>query len=181
MKMTINARNMVITPAVTKRIERKTAKMERYLLPETEVQVKMQKGKKDQRIVEITVPMGNNVILRSEAVADDNNLFLAIDQALAKIERQIHRHRTKLGKRIREDAFVPEVPEYIDEEPAEENAPKIVRHKTFPVRPMSVEDAAIQMELLGHDFFAFVNIETERTNILYRRKDGDLGLLEPEA
>lgn len=181
MKMTINARNMVITPAVTKRIEKKTAKMERYLLPETEVQIKMQKGKKDQRIVEITVPMGNNVILRSEAVADDNNLFLAIDQALAKIERQIHRHRTKLGKRLREDAFVPEVPEYIDEEPAEENAPKVVRHKTFPVRPMSVEDAAIQMEFLGHDFFAFVNIETERTNILYRRKDGDLGLLEPEA
>jgi len=76
---------------------------------------------------------------------------------------------------------VPEVPEYIDEEPAEENAPQVVRHKTFPVRPMSVEDAAIQMELLGHDFFVFVNIETERTNILYRRKDGDLGLLEPEA
>jgi len=181
MKMTINARNMVVTPAVTKRIEKKTFKMERYLLPETEVQIKMQKGKKDQRIVEITVPMGNNVILRSEAVADDNNLFLAIDQALAKIERQIHRHRTKLGKRLREDAFVPEVPEYIDEEPAEENAPQVVRHKTFPVRPMSVEDAAIQMELLGHDFFVFVNIETERTNILYRRKDGDLGLLEPEA
>ena len=181
MKMTINARNMVITPAVTKRIEKKTMKMERYLLPETEVQIKMQKGKKDQRIVEITVPMGNNVILRSEAAADDNNLFLAIDQALAKIERQIHRHRTKLSKRLREDAFAPEVPEYIDEEPAEENAPKVVRHKTFPVRPMSVEDAAIQMELLGHDFFAFVNIETERTNILYRRKDGDLGLLEPEA
>ena len=181
MKMTINARNMVITPAVTKRIEKKTMKMERYLLPETEVQIKMQKGKKDQRIVEITVPMGNNVILRSEATADDNNLFLAIDQALAKIERQIHRHRTKLGKRIREGAFTPEVPEYIDEEPAEETAPKVVRHKTFPVRPMSVEDAAIQMELLGHDFFAFVNIETERTNILYLRIDGDLGLLEPEA
>lgn len=181
MKMTINARNVVMTPAVAKRIERKTMKMGRYLLPDTEVQIKLQKGKKDQRIVEITVPMGNNVILRSEATADDNNLFLAIDQALAKIERQIHRHRTKLGKRIRDDAFVPEVPEYIDEEPVEEGAPKIVRRKTFPVRPMSVEDAAIQMELLGHSFFAFVNVETERTNILYLRKDGDLGLLEPEA
>lgn len=182
MKMTINARNMILSPAVSKRIEKKTFKMQRYLLPETEVQIKMQKGKKGQRIVEITVPMGNNVILRSEAIADDNNLFLAIDQALAKIERQIHRHRTKLGKRLREDAFVPEVPEYLDEEPAaEEGAPKIVRRKTFPVRPMSVEDAAIQMELLGHSFFAFVNIETERTNILYLRKDGDLGLLEPEV
>lgn len=182
MKMTITARNMTVSPGVTKRIEKKTAKMERYLLPETEMQIKMRKEKNDVRIVEITVPMGNNVILRAEASADDNNLFLAIDQALAKIERQIHRHRTKLGKRLREDAFAPEMPEFIDEEPmAEEGAPKIVRHKTFPVRPMSVEDAAIQMELLGHDFFAFVNIETERTNVLYLRKDGGLGLLEPEA
>ena len=63
----------------------------------------------------------------------------------------------------------------------EEAAPQIVRRKTFPVRPMSVEDAAVQMEMLGHSFFAFVNIETERTNILYQRKDGGLGLLEPEA
>lgn len=181
MKMTINARNMTVSPAVTKRIEKKTAKMERYLLPDTEMQIKLQKGKKDQRIVEITVPMGSNVILRSEATADDNNLFLAIDQALAKIERQIHRHRTRLGKRLREDAFLPEMPEYLDEEPAEEGAMPIVRRKTFPVRPMSLEDAAVQMELLGHSFFAFVNIETERTNILYLRKDGGLGLLEPEA
>ena len=63
----------------------------------------------------------------------------------------------------------------------EEDAPKIVRRKTFPVRPMSVDDAMIQMEMLGHSFFAFVNLETERTNVLYLRKDGNLGLLEPEA
>jgi putative sigma-54 modulation protein len=106
---------------------------------------------------------------------------MAIDQALAKIERQIHRHRTKLGKRIKEDAFAVQEPEYIEEEVAEEAAPKVVKRKTFPVRPMSVDDAIIQMEMLGHDFFAFVNIETERTNVLYRRKDGDLGLLEPEV
>ena len=60
-------------------------------------------------------------------------------------------------------------------------APKVVRHKTFPVRPMSVEDAILQMELLGHSFFVFVNVETDRTNVLYLRKDGDLGLMEPEA
>lgn len=180
MKMTISARNMVVSPNITKRIEKKAEKMGRYLLPDTEMQVKMRKEKNGLRIVEITVPMGNNVILRSESEAEDN-LFLAIDQALAKIERQIHRHRTKLGKRIREDAFTPDEPEYIDEAEAEEIEPKIVRHKTFPVRPMSVEDAVVQMEMLGHSFFAFVNVETERTNILYLRKDGNLGLLEPEA
>lgn len=180
MKMTITARNMTVSPGVTKRIEKKTERMGRYLLPDTEMQIKMRKEKNDLRIVEITVPMGNGVILRSEASAEDN-LFLAIDQALAKIERQIHRHRTKLGKRIKEDAFTTETPEFIEEEAEENGAPKVVRHKTFPVRPMSVEDAAIQMEMLGHSFFAFVNIETERTNVLYLRKDGDLGLLEPEA
>ena len=179
MKLTINARNMVVTPAITKRIEKKTETMGRYLLPETEMQIRMRKEKNNRRVVEITVPMGNNVILRSESSADDN-LFLAIDQALAKMERQIRKHRTKLEKRLREDAFN-EVPEFIEEEPGEEEERKIVKRKTFPVRPMSVEDAIIEMDLLGHSFFAFVNIDTERTNVLYLRKDGNLGLLEPET
>lgn len=177
MKLTITARNMVVTPAITKRIEKKTETMGRYLWPETEMQIKMHK-EKARRVVEITVPMGKNVILRSEASAEDN-LFLAIDKALAKMERQIRKHRTKLGKNLREE--IPDVPEYIEEDLAEEKERKIVKRKTFPVRPMSVEDAVIEMDLLGHNFFAFVNIDTERTNVLYLRKDGDLGLLEPEA
>lgn len=177
MKLTINARNMSVTPGITQRIEKKTHTMSRYLLSDTEMQVRMRKEKNDDRVVEITVPMGNNVILRSEAT--DQNLFVAIDQALAKMERQIRKHRTKLSKRLREDAFT-EMPEFFEEEPEEEER-KVVRRKTFPVRPMSVEDAAIEMELLGHSFFAFVNIDTERTNVLYLRKDGNLGLLEPEA
>ena len=177
MKLTITARNMVVTPAITKRIEKKTETMGRYLWPETEMQIKMTK-EKARREVEITVPMGKNVILRSESSADDN-LFLAIDKALAKMERQIRKHRTKLGKNLREE--IPDVPEYIEEDLAEEQERKIVKRKTFPVRPMSVEDAMIEMDLLGHNFFAFVNIDTERTNVLYLRKDGDLGLLEPEA
>ena len=177
MKLTITARNMVVTPAITKRIEKKTETMGRYLWPETEMQIKMHK-EKARRVVEITVPMGKNVILRSEASAEDN-LFLAIDKALAKMERQIRKHRTKLGKNLREE--IPDVPEFIEEDLAEEEQRKIVKRKTFPVRPMSVEDAVIEMDLLGHNFFAFVNIDTERTNVLYLRKDGDLGLLEPEA
>ncbi|MBE5768448.1 MAG: ribosome-associated translation inhibitor RaiA [Clostridiales bacterium] len=180
MKLSIYAKNMVVTPNITRRIEKKTNKMSRYLLPDTEMQVRMRKEKNDRRVVEITVPMGNNVILRAEA-AEQDNLFLAIDQALAKMERQIHRHRTKLEKRLRDDAFKTAEPEYFEEEIKEEESPKVVRRKTFPVRPMSVDDAIIQMELLGHSFFAFVNVDTERTNILYQRKDGDLGLLEPET
>ena len=129
------------------------------------------------------MPVGG-VTLRAEA-SNDDNLYVSIDQALAKLERQIHKHRTKLDKRLKEDAFNPAELEY-DAEAAEalekeEAAPKIVRNKTFTVRPMSVEDAILQMELLGHSFFVFVNVETDRTNVLYLRKDGDLGLMEPEA
>ena len=179
MRLTIQARNMSVTPAITKRIEKKTETMGRYLYPDTEMQVRLKKEKNDRRVVEITVPMGKNVILRSESSADDN-LFLAIDKALAKMERQIRKHRTKLAKNLREEAFT-DHPEYIEEDLGDEEERKVVRRKTFPVRPMSVEDAIIEMELLGHSFFVFVNIDTERTNVLYLRKDGDLGLLEPEA
>ena len=102
MKLTIYAKNMTVSPNITRRIEKKTERMGRYLLPETEMQIRLSKeDKRGRRVVEITVPMGNNVILRAEA-SEAENLFLAIDHALAKIERQIHRHRTKLGKRIRE-------------------------------------------------------------------------------
>ena len=179
MKLSIVARNMAVTPAITKRIEKKTETMGKYLLPDTEMQIKMRKEKDDRRVVEITVPMGKNVILRSESSADDN-LFLAIDKALAKMERQIRKHRTKLGKNLREEAFT-EVPEYIEEDLEQEEELKVVRRKTYPVRPMGLEDAIIEMELLGHSFFAFINIDTDRTNVLYLRKDGNLGLLEPEA
>ena len=175
MKMNLTARNMTITPSITDRVEKKTRAMSRYLPANAEMLVKMRKEKSGMRIVEITVPLGNNVILRSEAAAEDN-LFLAIDQALVKMEKQIHRHRTKLDKRLREGAFEPELPEYMEEDEPEE-APAIVRRKTFPVRPMSEEDAIMQMELLGHSFFAFVNMDTGAVNVLYQRKEGGLGIL----
>ena len=180
MKTNITAKNMVVTPGITNRITKKTATMERYLKPDTEMFVRLRK-ERDERICEITVPMGGGVTLRAEAGSEDN-LFMAIDHSLAKLERQILRHRTKLEKRLRADMDTAEAPEFI-EDPAVygEGARQVVRKKTFPVRPMSVEDAALQMEWLGHSFFVFVNVETDRTNVLYLRKDGNLGLMEPEA
>ena len=179
MKLNITARNMTVSQKVVDRIEKKTASMNRYLMPETEMQVKLGKEKNGLKTVELTVPMGGGTILRSEASAEDN-LFLAIDQALTRLERQIHRHRTKLSRHVREEAFA-EPPALLDEPVEEEDAPVIAKHKTFPVRPMAVEDAAIQMDLLGHSFFAFVDADSGATCVLYRRKDGTLGLLEPEA
>ncbi len=184
MKITITAKNMVVTPAITERVTKKISKMERYLNPNTEFIVRLTREKNNRRTCELTVPF-EGVLLRAEA-SNDDNLYISIDQALARLERQIHKHRTKLEKRLRDDAFKPQDLEYSSDDAKalehwEESAPQIVRHKTFPVRPMSLEDAILQMELLGHDFFVFVNTETDRTNVLYLRKDGNLGLLEPEA
>lgn len=183
MKTVITGKNMDITQGITNRVMKKTSKMERYLSADTEIYVRLTREKNDRRTCEITVPF-KGVLLRAEA-SNDDNLYISIDQALARLERQIHKHRTRLGKNIREDAFRPGELEY-DADTAEsldvpEEAPQIVRRKTFPVRPMSVEDAALQMELLGHSFFAFVNIDSGSTNVLYQRKDGTLGLLEPEV
>ena len=175
MKTTITAKNMIVSPAITERVMKKTATMERYLKPDTQMHVRMRK-ERSLRIVEITVPI-DGVTLRAEASSEDN-LFMSIDKALAKLERQILRHRTKLEKRLREDIPAAE-PEFIEEAPAQEDR-KIVRTKTYTTRPMHVEDAILQMELLGHSFFVFINIETDQVNVLYLRKDGNLGVLEPE-
>lgn len=175
MKTTITGKNMNVTPAITERVMKKTSTMERYLRPDTQMFVRMRK-ERSLRIVEITVPI-DGVTLRAEASSEDN-LFMSIDKALAKLEKQILRHRTKLEKRLRENIPV-EAPEFIEEVPTSAER-EIVRKKTYTTRPMHVEDAILQMELLGHAFYVFINIETEQTNVLYLRKDGNLGLLEPE-
>ena len=164
MKTTITAKNMVVSPGITNRIMKKTATMERYLKPDTQMYVRLRK-ERNQRIAEITVPI-DGVTLRAEAASEDN-LFMSIDRALARLE-----------KRLRAD-IPAEEPEFIEEAPAQGER-QVVRTKTYTTRPMHVEDAILQMELLGHSFYVFVNIETEQTNVLYLRKDGNLGLLEPE-
>lgn len=179
MKTTITAKNMVVSPGITKRINKKTDTMSRYLKPETELFIRMRK-ERNQRIVEITVPM-DGIILRAEASSEDN-LFMSIDKALAKLERQILRHKDKLSRRLREDANVEDTPEFIEELDSKDKvAREVVRTKTYTLRPMHVEDAIMQMEMLGHNFFVFIDIESEKTHVLYLRKDGDLGLLMPEA
>ncbi len=179
MKTTITAKGMVVSPGVSNRVLKKTATMSRYLKPDTEVFVRMRR-ERSQRVVEITVPM-DGITLRAEATSEDN-LFMSIDKALAKLERQILRHRTKLEKRLRDDLSAGEGPEFIEDISAEElEDRKVVRHKTYTVRPMHLDDAILQMELLGHSFYVYVDSENERTQVLYLRRDGNLGLLIPEA
>ena len=179
MKTTITAKNMVVTPGITNRVLKKTQTMSRYLTAETEMYIRMRR-EKEQRIVEITVPM-NGVTLRAEAASEDN-LFQSIDKALAKLERQILRHRTRLDKRLREDVNLDEGPEFVEQLSPEESGERaVVREKSYTVRPMSREDAILQMELLGHSFYVYIDVDTQETHVLYLRKDGNLGILVPEV
>lgn len=173
MKFVYASKDMAVSDALKDRVEKKLSKFDRYFReePEATVRFKMQKGARN--ICEVTINAGG-VILRAEE--SSNDMYLSIDRAVDKLESQVRRHRTKLGKRIREAE-----PELEAVEPVyEEQSYDIVRIKKFPVKPMSVEDAIVQMELLGHDFFLFENEKESALNVLYRRQDGTYGLLQPE-
>lgn len=173
MKFVYASKDLAISDSLKSRVEKKLSKLERYFReePEATVRFKMQKGARN--IVEITVNAAG-VILRAEE--SSNDMYLSIDRAVDKLESQIRRHRTKLEKRIRTAELEPatDAPAY------EEQSYDVVRTKKFSVKPMPVEDAITQMELLGHDFFLFMNEESETMNVLYRRHDGSYGLLQPD-
>ena len=173
MKFIYASKDMAVSDSLKSRAEKKLSKLERYFReePEATIRFKVQKGARN--IAEITLNAGG-LMLRAEE--SSNDMYLSIDHAVDKLESQIRRHRTKLEKRIRTAELEPvaEIPVY------EEQNYDIVRVKKFSVKPMAVEDAITQMELLGHNFFLFVNEEGEKVNVIYRRNDGAYGLLQPD-
>ena len=174
MKYIYTGKGMEVTESLKARVEKKLGKLERYFRDEPDATVLFRQQKGARNIVEITVST-DGVILRAEE--SSNDMYLSIDRAVDKLESQIRRHRTKLDKRIRTAELEPaaeEAPVY------EEATYDVVRTKKFAVKPMSVEDAITQMELLGHDFFLFLNEEIDTMCVLYRRTDGSYGLLQPE-
>lgn len=178
MQIVFSAKNYVVSPKLFNRLERKISKLGRYFPPSVEAKVRISSDSGKRRLCEITIPFDGSV-LRAEEASED--MSQAVDGALVKIERQIHRHRTKLEKRLRETAFQSDEPEYLEELPPEEEEHEVARVKQYTIKPMDIEDAADQMEMLGHTFFVFVNSDTDKTCVLYQRKDGSHGLLEPEA
>lgn len=174
MKYIYTGKGMEVSESLKARVEKKLGKFERYFRDEPEATVRFKQQKGARNIVEITVSVGG-VILRAEECSND--MYLSIDRAVDKLESQIRRYRTKLDKRLRAAELEPvaeAAPEF------EEATYDVVRTKKFAVKPMSVEDAITQMELLGHDFFLFLNEQTDTMNVLYRRHDGSYGLLQPE-
>lgn len=177
MKVIISGKNIHVSDYLREVVNKKAGKLERYFRPDTEMQVTLS-IEKSRHIAEITIHYDGLVLRAEEATGD---LYSSIDASLKKLERQMRKHRTRLEKRLRDDAFLQEtVYDYYEEDSEEEDAPQIVRNKKFVARPMDIEDAVMQMELLGHNFFVYRNSHTNEVNVLYKRGDGDYGLIEPQ-
>ena len=174
MKFIISGKNLDVTDGLKAAIEEKIGKLERYFTPETEVHVTLGVEKERQKI-EITIPMKGNIV-RAEQVSDD--MYVSIDLVEEVIERQLRKYKNKLVDRQQSAASLSKA--FIEEEIEEDDEIKIIRSKKFGMKPMDPEEACIQMELLGHNFFVFSNAETDEVNVVYKRKDGSFGLIEPE-
>ena len=188
MQLVLKGKNFVISDRVRDYVEKKIGKLDRYLpdINEARVEITQEKTRsaKDKNIVQVTL-RANGTILRAEERSEA--IYACIDTVADKIHRQIVRYK---GKRVdrrhgqlhnkRPEDGLPALDQEVLEEIAEENERKIVRVKRFLVDPMNEDEAIEQMELLGHDFFVFFNVDLGRINVLYRRADQDYGLIDPE-
>ncbi|MDI3534648.1 MAG: putative sigma-54 modulation protein [Thermosediminibacterales bacterium] len=174
MKITVSGKNMDVTDALKDYAVKRISKIDKYFDNDIEAQVTMN-VEKDRHIVEVTIPI-NGIILRGEEETAD--MYSSIDLVVEKLERQIHKYKTKINRKLRKTAFKFNNKNMIEDVKNEE--PKVVKTKRFAIKPMTIEEAILQMNLLDHDFFVFFNAETEEANVLYKRKDGNYGLIEPE-
>jgi putative sigma-54 modulation protein len=174
MKTNIFGKNISVTDSLRETVEKKLSKLDKYFYKDVEVKVVLSVEKLRQ-IIEITVPFAGTVI-RAEEVTDD--MYSAIDSAVDALDRQIRKHKTKLQSRKHNQETIRF--ENIEPLDIEEDELKIVKTKRFAMKPMSVEEAALQMDLVNHNFYVFLNADTEEVNVVYKRKDNNVGLIEPE-
>lgn len=176
MKVNIVAKNIEVTPALRDIVEKKISKLDKYFGPSVEAKAILT-VEKNRQIFEVTI-IFNGVILRREESSDD--MYKSIDIVVEKLQRQVRRQKTRLSRKNSGGSL--RYPDFISENIAEEEgeAAKIVKTKNFGVKPMSQEEAMLQMELLGHSFFVYEDANSNSINVLYKRKDGNYGLIEPE-
>lgn len=182
MQLIIKGKNVEVTDRLRDYVERKVGKLDRYLPTITEARVELSRehtrSAQDRQVVQLTV-RAKGKLLRAEERHED--LFAAVDAVLDKMYRQIARYKGKrYGRRGAAEEEVWGEPLPIEEELEEEQEPAIVRVKRFRITPMDEQEAIEQMELLGHDFFVFYNANEGAVNVVYRRRDGNYGLIQPE-
>lgn len=175
MNFIIVGKNIEVTPGLKSAVEEKIGKLEKYFTQDTKVNVTLSVEKERQKI-EVTIPVKGNII-RSEQVSND--MYVSIDLVEEIIERQLKKYKNKITNHKTDTDFFKT--EYLEKEYMDEEEVKIIRSKKFDMKPMYPEDACIQMELLGHNFFVFQNAETNRVCVVYKRKGNTYGMIEPEA
>ena len=175
MRYTYTGLNMEVTPGLKAAVEKKIGKLDHFFTPDTEVIVAMS-TQKDRQKIEVTIPIKGNTIRAEESSTD---MYVSIDLVEEIIERQIRRYRKKLIDR--KQAAVSFSQAFIEEEDeTPEDEIQIVRTKKFAIKPTNPEEACLQMEMLGHNFYVFLNSDTDQVNVVYKRKNGTYGLIEPE-
>ena len=174
MKFIIVGKNIEVTEGLKSAVEDKIGKLEKYFTPETEVHVTLS-VEKDRQKIEVTIPVKGSII-RSEQVSND--MYVSIDLVEEIIERQLKKYKKKLTNQKQASSFFKQ--DYIEKDYMDDEEIKIIRTKKFDIKPMYPEDACIQMELLGHNFYVFCNAETDQVNVVYKRKGNTYGLIEPE-
>ncbi|MGB5824348.1 MAG: ribosome-associated translation inhibitor RaiA [Proteocatella sp.] len=181
MLVNIIGRNLRITEAMENNFEDKLSRLDKYFGKEQEAKVKVAAFKKtSEQKVEITIPFENGVV---RAEASDVDVYNALDNAVEKLKKQLIKHKDKLMKMTHDSIRFENIEEYNPEEDEvviEAGESQIIKRKTFEYRPMSEEDAILQLEMIGHEFFAFHNHDTDKISVVYRRKDGYYGLIEPK-
>ncbi len=174
MRFVISGKNLDVTEGLKASVEDKLGKLERYFTPDTEVIVTLSVEKERQKI-EVTIPVKGNII-RSEQTSND--MYVSIDLVEEVIERQLRKYKNKIVDKKQGGGNFQKA--YIEKDYDEDEEVKIIRTKRFGIKPMYPEDACVQMELLGHNFFVFHNAETEQVNVVYKRKGNTYGLIEPD-
>lgn len=174
MQYIISGKNIDVTEGIRNSIYSKMSKLERYFTDSTEVHVTLSVEKERQKI-EVTIPMKGSII-RAEEVSSD--MYTSIDLVLDVIERQLRKYKNKIVQKEQAAGYFQA--EYMVDEDDEEEEINIVRRKSFEVKPMDVEEACMQMDLIGHSFYVFRNAETDEVNVVYKRKGNSYGLIEPQ-
>ena len=175
MRYKISGKNIEVTPGLKDAVQEKIGKLERYFNQDTEANITLSVEKGRQKI-EVTIPVKGHII---RAEQESSDMYVSIDLVEEIIERQLKKYKTKLIDKKQSalsfsEAFLQEEMEAPDEEI------KIMKVKRFGMKPMDPEEACIQMELLGHNFYVFLNADTDEVNVVYKRKNNTYGLIEPE-
>lgn len=179
MNITITGKNIEVSDYLSGLITKKVSKLDKYFPEDTAANVTLG-VERNRHIVEITIPHQGGII-RSEETSGD--MYASVDNVLSKLEKQIVKHRTKLEKSLRAGAFKANEPVYADaftQDELDGEPARIVKMKRFDIKPMTVDEAMLQLEMLGHSFYMFTNGDTNQINVIYKRKDGNYGLIEPE-